>query len=96
MLLANLDRAKKNNEEAMERHNEALNELKRLQEDSIADLKYELETARELSENFKNQTEEANQSFQEENMALKAKLSFHDSAIKSLENTLSVEEKDWE
>ena len=54
MLLANLDKAKKNNDEAMERHNEALNELKRLQEDSIADLKYELDTARELSENFQN------------------------------------------
>ena len=90
MLLANLDKAKKNNDEAMERHNEALNELKRLQEDSIADLKYELDNARELSENFQNQTAEVNQNFLQENMELKAKLSYHDSAIKSLENTLSV------
>ena len=90
MLLANLDKAKKENELIMERHNIALQDLKEFQEKSIDDLKQELETARELSENFKNQTEEKNQNFEEENTELKAKLEFHDTAIKALENTLHV------
>ena len=97
MLLANLDKAKRDNEEGLENHHKALNELKEFQERSIADLKNELDSARELSENFKNQTEEANQNFQEENTELKAKLAFHDTAIKSLENTLmAVTEKNNE
>ena len=90
MLLENLEKAKKDNEEVLEKHNRALEELKELQEQSIADLKYELETARELSENFKNQTEAQNQDFQEENIELKAKLEYHDTAIRALENTLHV------
>ena len=88
-LLANMENAKRENEIALDKHNRALDELKELQEKSIADLKYELDTARELSENFQSKTEENNQNFQEENTELKAKLNFHDTAIKALENTLN-------
>ena len=90
MLLANLDKAKKDNEEVLEKHNRSLNDLKDFQERSITDLKYELDSAREMSENFKNQTEEKNQNFEEENTELKAKLQYHDTAIRALENTLHV------
>merc|ERR1719369_10376 len=90
MLLANLEKAKQENEIVLENHNRAISELKELQERSIADLKYDLETAKQLSESFKNKTEEKNQTFEEENSELRAKLDYHETAIQSLGNTLEI------
>ena len=90
MLLANLDKAKRENELVLDNHNKSLNELKEFQERSIIDLKNDLEAAKQMSEHFKTQTEEKNQNFEEENLELKSKLAYHDTAIKALENTLQV------
>ena len=90
MLLENLDKAKKENEIVLDNHNRSLNELKEFQEKSIIDLKNDLDAAKQMSENFKTQTEEKNQNFEEENLELKSKLAYHDTAIKALENTLHV------
>ena len=96
-LLANLEKAKYENEIVLEKHNRAINELKELQERSINDLKYDLETAKQLSESFKDKTEEKNQTFEEENGQLRAKLAYHETAIQALGNTLeSVTEKNNE
>ena len=89
-LLANLEKAKSENEEVLERHSRAINELRELQERSINDLKYDLETAKQLSETFKDKTEEQNQNFEEENTELRAKLEYHDTAIQALGHTLEV------
>merc|ERR1712106_178297 len=96
-LLANLEKAKYENEIVLEKHNRAINELKELQERSINDLKYDLETAKQLSESFKDKTEEKNQTFEEENIQLRVKLDYHETAIQALGNTLeSVTEKNNE
>lgn len=90
MLLANLEKAKYENEIVLEKHNRAINELKELQERSITDLKYDLDTAKQLSESFKTKTEEKNQTFEEENIELRAKLDYHETAIQALGNTIEV------
>ena len=93
-LLDNLENAKKENEIVLEKHNIAINDLKELQEQSIDDLKTDLDNAKQLSETFKMKTEEKEASFEEENIELRAKIDYHESAIQSLQTTLeNVNEK---
>ena len=89
-LLSNLESAKKENEIVLEKHNAAITELKELQEQSITDLKMDLDNAKKLSETFKSKTEEKEATFEEENIELRAKLDYHEIAIKALQNTLET------
>merc|ERR1719210_1730954 len=89
-LLSNLEAAKKENEIVLEKHNAAITELKEMQEQSVTDLKMDLENAKKLSETFKSKTEEKEASFEEENIELRAKLDYHEIAIKALQNTLET------
>ena len=89
-LLSNLEAAKKENEIVLEKHNAAITELKEMQEQSITDLKMDLDNAKKLSESFKSKTEEKEATFEEENIELRAKLDYHEIAIKALQNTLET------
>ena len=89
-LLSNLESAKKENEIVLEKHNAAITELKEMQEQSITDLKMDLDNAKKLSESFKSKTEEKEATFEEENIELRAKLDYHEIAIKALQNTLET------
>ena len=89
-LLSNLEAAKKENEIVLEKHNAAITELKEMQEQSITDLKMDLDNAKKLSETFKSKTEEKEATFEEENIELRAKLDYHEIAIKALQNTLET------
>merc|ERR1719220_816129 len=85
-LLSNLESAKKENEIVLEKHNAAITELKEMQEQSITDLKMDLDNAKKLSESFKSKTEEKEATFEEENIELRAKLDYHEIAIKAQQN----------
>merc|ERR1719210_3215292 len=67
-LLSNLEAAKKENEIVLEKHNAAITELKEMQEQSITDLKMDLDNAKKLSESSKSKTEEKEATFEEENI----------------------------
>ena len=93
-LLTNLETAKRENEIVLEKHNNAISELRELQQQSIEDLKQDLDNAKRLSESFKSRTEEKEATFEEENIALRAKIDYHETAITALQNTLeTVNEK---